>query len=219
MTMPNLLASMYRDRSVRRDGANGSAAAAELSGDAAADRSLQRHREINHHRTIHGSRLQPRRIAVGDIERHGPVRRSQIESGATPRIAVQHGSERTVRRLAAYVARDSAETDPSIHRAELEPGVHVLDVHAAVLRADVKIRLTRRPDVVAHGPALTASRRRSVGADAAPAHIDADAGGDVARVALLLGLRFDLREDVYLGAIPPVDAHAAVLLPVDVEQP
>src|SRR5690242_14801735 len=65
------LPSMNLDRSVRRDRADRRATISERRRNAPADHALQCDREINAHSAIHRSRLEPRRVAVGNVEVHG----------------------------------------------------------------------------------------------------------------------------------------------------
>src|SRR4051812_13588463 len=120
--------------SVRRHGADGGAATPESRRDAPANVALQRHREINAHTPVHGSRLELRRVAVGYFQIHGAVRRPKVQPWAAPLIAIERHVQRAVGRLASYLARNAAEIDRAIHRAELESRIDVLDADSAILR-------------------------------------------------------------------------------------
>src|SRR4051812_41908905 len=112
---------------VRRHSTDTCAAAPELRRDAPANVALQRHWEINAHTTVHGSRLELRRVALGNLQIHGAVRRAKVQPRAAPLIAVEDHVQRTVAGLAPDVARNAAEMDPAIHGAELETRIDILD--------------------------------------------------------------------------------------------
>jgi hypothetical protein len=63
-----------------------------------------------------------------------------------------------------------------------------------------------------------AARGRPIGANVSTIDLDGDPRRDVARVAGIFCLGLDLRKNENLGSIPAMDAHAPVLLPVDVQQ-
>src|SRR5262249_39048867 len=121
-------------------------------------------------------------------------------------------------RLTSHVAGHAAQGNATVHGAEVEPGIHVFDADAAVVRRDPKIGLAWDPYVVTHRPRLTASSRRTIGAYVTVLGQDVDSRGDRPCIVHVLAVGLDLGDDADLGPIPPVDADAAILQAVDVER-
>src|SRR4051812_23798312 len=118
---------------VRRHGTDARAATPELRRDAPANVALQRHWEINAHTAVHGSCLELRRVAIGNFQIHGAVRRAKVQPRAAPLTAIEDPVQRTVAGFPPDVARYAAEMDSAIPRAELETRVDVLDTDTAVV--------------------------------------------------------------------------------------